>query len=67
MMRMMNSAEQGSVPVPESGTGLRFEEQPGGGLSFSKMLERFYMNQSPSDPESSDFVPPANLKERKQD
>lgn len=67
MMRMMVSGEQGSGQAPESMGNMSLQNKTEGDLNFSKMLERFYLSQFPKDPNDPLVIPPANLKDRKQD
>lgn len=67
MLRMMRSVDEGTGKVPEMFQGLTIQEPGDGLLSFSKMLEHFYLNQCPPEPGGPDSFPPANLTERRQD
>ncbi len=67
LMGLMNGGEQGTFPLPDTGDGTKFKDQKGPELNFSRMLEQFYLNQCPPDLRQPGLVPPANLRERKQD
>jgi hypothetical protein len=62
----MESMEQVKKSIGDAASINEFKSQGIPGLTFGKMLERFYLNQTPPDLPNPEVLPPVNLKDRKQ-